>query len=127
VDGPLVVIKTEVHGLYSDPGDTWSRKLVTYSRSSCTGGKLSVLLQSDASLYSTTQVVTARVGGKVAGVARIAPTKIVHLLVPLKPDAQHVCRVRFDVAQTLVPAQVIPGSTDKRPLGAHFLRFDFVP
>jgi hypothetical protein len=127
VNGPLVVIKTEVHGLYEDPGDTWSKKLVTYSRSSCTGGKLSVLLQSDASLYRSTQVVTALVGGKVAGVARIAPTKLVHLLVPLKPDTQHVCHVRFDVAKTLVPAQVVPGSTDKRSLGAHFLRFDFVP
>jgi hypothetical protein len=47
--------------------------------------------------------------------------------VPLKPDTQHVCHVRFDVAKTLVPAQVIPGSTDTRALGAHFLRFDFVP
>jgi Dolichyl-phosphate-mannose-protein mannosyltransferase len=127
VNGPLIVIKTEVHGLYTDPGDTWSKKVVTYSRSSCTGGKLSVLLQSDASLYRTTQTVTASVGGKVAGVAQIAPTKIVHLVVPLEPDARNVCHVRFDVAKTLVPAQVIPGSTDTRPLGAHFLRFDFVP
>ena len=127
VNGPLIVIKTVVHGLYTDPGDTWSKKVVTYARSSCTGGKLSVQLQSDASLYRSTQVVTAVVGGKVAGVARIPPTKIARLVVPLEPDARDVCHVRFDVAKTLVPAQVIRGSTDERPLGAHFLRFDFVP
>ena len=36
-------------------------------------------------------------------------------------------RVRFDVATTLVPADVVPGSTDTRPLGVHFLRFDYRP
>ncbi|HZO33496.1 MAG TPA: glycosyltransferase family 39 protein [Gaiellaceae bacterium] len=126
VDGPLIVIKTAVHGLYTDPGDTWSKKVVTYSRSSCAGGKLSVQLQSDANLYRSEQVVTAIVRGKVAGVARIPPTKIVRLVVPLRPDARNVCHVRFDVAKTLVPAQVIKGSTDERPLGAHFLRFDVI-
>ena len=42
------------------------------------------------------------------------------------PDARNVCHVRFDVAKTLVPARVIKGSTDERPLGAHFLRFDVI-
>jgi len=127
VDGPLVVIKTEVHGLYQDPGDTWSGKAVTYARSSCTGGRLSVLLQSDASLYRSPQVVTAFVAGKVAGVTRVQPTELARLDVRLQPGAGHVCAVRFRVAKTLVPADVIPGSTDTRPLGVHFLRFDFHP
>jgi Dolichyl-phosphate-mannose-protein mannosyltransferase len=127
VDGPVVVIKTEVHGLYQDPGDTWSGKTVTYARSSCTGGRLSVLLQSDASLYHSTQVVTAFVGGKVAGVAHVQPAALARLSVPLQPGSDRVCAVRFEVAKTLVPADVIPGSTDKRPLGVHFVRFDFHP
>ena len=127
VDGPVVVIKTQVHGLYQDPGDTWSGKTVSYARSSCTGGRLSVLLQSDASLYRSTQIVTALVGGKVVGVAHVPPARLARLNVRLRPDAGRVCTVRFRVAKTLVPANVIPGSTDKRPLGVHFLRFDFHP
>jgi hypothetical protein len=127
VDGPVVVIKTQVHGLYQDPGDTWSGKTVSYARSSCTGGRLSVLLQSDASLYRSTQTVTALVGGKVAGVAHVPPAQLSRLNVRLRPGAGRVCTVRFRVAKTLVPANVIPGSTDKRPLGVHFLRFDFHP
>ncbi len=127
VDGPVVVIKTQVHGLYQDPGDTWSGKTASYARSSCTGGRLSVLLQSDASLYRSTQIVTALVGGKVVGVAHVPPARLARLTVRLRPGAGRVCTVRFRVAKTLVPANVIPGSTDKRPLGVHFLRFDFHP
>lgn len=127
VDGPVVVIKTDVHGLYQDPGDTWSGKTVTYARSLCTGGRLSVLLQSDASLYHSTQVVTAFVGGNVAGIAHVQPAALARLNVPLQPDANRVCAVRFEVAKTLIPADVIPGSTDSRRLGVHFLRFDFHP
>jgi Dolichyl-phosphate-mannose-protein mannosyltransferase len=127
VNGPIVVIKTQVHGLYQDPGDTWSAKNVTYARSSCTGGQLSVLLQSDASLYHSDQVVTAYVAGRRVGATRIAPTELARLNVRLRPGPDHVCTVRFRVAKTLVPAHVIPGSTDTRPLGAHFLRFDFHP
>jgi hypothetical protein len=127
VNGPVVVIKTDVHGLYNDPGDTWSGKRVTYARSSCTGGRLSVLLQSDASLYDEDQIVTATVAGRRAGSVRVPPARLARLRVPLVPGPGRVCRVRFDVAKTLVPADVIPGSTDTRPLGVHFLRFDYLP
>jgi hypothetical protein len=84
-----------------------------------------VLLQSDASLYRSAQVVTATVGGRVAGVMHVPPARLARLVVRLRPDARRVCTVRFTVGKTLVPASVIPGSTDRRPLGAHFLRFDF--
>jgi hypothetical protein len=47
--------------------------------------------------------------------------------VPLEAGPGHVCSVTFRVAKTLVPADVIPGSTDTRPLGVHFLRFDYHP
>ena len=127
VNGPVIVIKTDVHGLYSDPGDTWSGKKVTYARSSCTGGRLSVLLQSDASLYHQDQIVTATVAGRRAGAVRVPPDRLARLAVGLVPGPGRVCRVRFDVAKTLVPADVVPGSTDSRPLGVHFLRFDYLP
>ena len=125
VNGPLVVIKTNVNGLY--PGDTWSGRHVTYARSSCTGGRLSVLLQSDASLFHSVQVVTAYVGGKKVGAARVEPAAFAHLTVPLRRGPGNVCTVRFDVAHTLVPADVIKGNTDTRRLGVHFVRFDFHP
>ncbi len=127
VNGPVIVIKTDVHGLYSDPGDTWSGKKVTYARSSCTGGRLSVLLQSDANLYHQDQIVTATVAGRRAGAVRVPPDRLARLVVGLVPGPGRVCRVRFDVAKTLVPADVVPGSTDTRPLGVHFLRFDYLP
>ena len=127
VNGPIVQIQTVVHGIYSDPGDTWSGKEVTYTRSSCTGGRLSVLLQTDANLYKADQVVTAYVGGLRVGAARVPPASLARLTVPLRPGPRNVCSVRFRMAQALVPAKVVPGSTDTRPLGAHFLRFDFVP
>ncbi|HEX6761736.1 MAG TPA: glycosyltransferase family 39 protein [Gaiellaceae bacterium] len=125
VNGPLVVIKTTIDGLY--PGDTWSGKHVTYARSSCTGGHLSVLLQSDASLFHSAQVVTAYVGGKKVGTAHVQPAAFAHLAVPLEPGRGNVCTVRFSVARTLVPANVIKGNTDTRRLGVHFVRFDVHP
>ncbi|HEY7398958.1 MAG TPA: glycosyltransferase family 39 protein [Gaiellaceae bacterium] len=125
VNGPLVVIKTKIGGLY--PGDTWSGKTVSYARSSCTGGRLSVLLQSDASLFHSVQVVTAFTGGRKVGTARVEPAALAHLTVPLEAGPGNVCSVRFDVARTLVPADVIKGNTDTRRLGVHFVRFDFHP
>jgi hypothetical protein len=114
VDGPLVV-PTHVSGLY--PNDTWSGRRVTYTRTHCSRGKLSVALGSDPSLFTHTQVVTASEGGRVVGRARIAPTGSAQLVVPLRPVGS-VCTVRFDVARTAVP-----GHGDPRVLGAHFYSF----
>ena len=115
VRGPVVVL-THVDGLY--PNDTWSGKQVTYTRVRCTGGRLTVLLGSDPALFDRAQVVTARSGPAVR-VARVAPSAQTRLSIPLHP-AGGVCRVRFTVGRTAVP-----GPGDPRPLGAHFLRFDY--
>jgi len=116
VDGPLVV-PTHVTGLY--PNDTWSGRRVVYTRTHCHGGKLSVALGSDPSLFKRAQVVTARERGHVVGRARIAPAESTELVVALQPVAS-VCTVRFDVARTAVP-----GHGDSRALGAHFFSFDY--
>jgi hypothetical protein len=113
VDGPLVVATTRVGGLY--PNDTWSGRHVTYSRSHCTGGTLTVQLATDPSLYTSTQTVVAREGGSVVGRASIPPTAATQLVVPLHSRGG-TCSVEFDVARTLVP-----GHGDTRALGAHFL------
>jgi len=46
--------------------------------------------------------------------------------VPLRPDANRVCRVTFTMSQVRVPALVEPGSDDTRRLGAHFFAIDYV-
>jgi hypothetical protein len=126
VDGP-VELRTSVTGLWPD---TWSGKDVTYKRLDCTGGALDVLLQTDAGLYTTDQVVTARVLGRKVASVRIAPTAQVTMHVPLRPvPGTHTCVVRFETARTLVPAKVHPKvrPPDTRALGAHFLSFTPVP
>jgi hypothetical protein len=118
VAGPLVA-PVRVTGLY---GDSWSGRSVTYRRRDCSGGLLAVTLGSDPSLFRGPQTVTA--GGRRAVVQPAGPAT---LTVPLRPDAGGVCSVRFDVARTAVPARTIPGSTDRRVLGAHFVAFDYRP
>ena len=71
VDGPLVVAVTRVRGLY--PNDTWSGPRVTYERTHCAGGTLSVQLGSDATLFRSVQTVTAFVGLRPVARAQIAP------------------------------------------------------
>jgi hypothetical protein len=118
VDGPLFVHVTHVRGLYPD---TWSGKQVTYTRSRCTGGLLTVQLESDASLFKAMQVVTAYEGGRRVGTASITPAGTAALIVPLR-GAAGSCTVTFDVAHTAVP-----GHGDPRVLGAHFLSFTTSP
>jgi hypothetical protein len=118
VNGPIVVL-SHVAGLY--PNDTWSGRTVTYERVHCPGGRLTVTLGSDPSLFSTSQRVTARVAGRVVGAVSVPPTAQRLLTIPLAPSGG-TCRAVFTVARTKVP-----GHGDPRPLGAHFLSFAFRP
>src|SRR5207253_10149238 len=120
--GGRVVLLSSVTGLYDDPGDTWSGGPVTYTRRRCDGGTLSVLLETDAHLYRSAQTVTARSAGAVRRVS-IEPTEQATLIVPLRPGAARTCIAVFSTARLLVRADVDPSSSDRRPLGAHFLRF----
>ncbi|MBA2462966.1 MAG: glycosyltransferase family 39 protein [Actinobacteria bacterium] len=121
LDEPLVSSQTEIAGLY--PNDTWSGKRVTFTRRNCRGGTLSVAITSDPALFDQPQTVTARIAGRVAKRARIAPAGKALLHVPLRPQNGD-CRVVFDVSETKVPAEMTNGtSTDTRELGAHFNDF----
>ena len=124
VGGPVVLL-TRIRGLY--PNDTWSGRTVGYERVDCTGGRLSVLLQSDPSLFRRDQVVVARARGDTVGRAVVPPAGETRLTVPLRPDPDGRCRVHFEVASTAVPARIVPGSTDDRELGVHFSSFGFRP
>jgi len=128
--GPIVLLAS-VTGLY--PNDTasappWSGRTVTYTRRGCNGGTLSVDLANDPALFQSAQTVTARTGGRLVGRVRIEPAGRAALTVPVDPTpGTDVCVVRYEVGRTLVPAQVEPGSTDTRPLGALFVSFDYRP
>jgi hypothetical protein len=122
VDGPIVIV-SHVYGLYVH--DTWGRRLVTYKRFRCTGGTVVVQIGTDSQLFGRDQVITAREEGRVVARKRIAPTERAIMRVPLRPLAG-VCTVRFLAATTRVPAEVLPGSSDTRPLAAHYYAFDYV-
>ncbi len=119
--GPLAST-TKVEGLY--PNDTWSGKAVTYTKRRCEGGALVVALSSDPSLFpGVRQRVTATSRGpggtSETSTVAFASDLTATVRVPLLPDGG-ACVVRFTVSPTARPIDVIPGSTDRRELGAHF-------
>jgi hypothetical protein len=119
ISGPLVATTTKIEGLY--PNDTWSGREVVWTRERCRGGTLTVALSSDPHLFTENQIVTAFVGGQVAGRAGIRPAGAAELRVATRPE-RGTCRVRFRVAKTRVP-----GGADLRELGAHFNTFGYTP
>ena len=120
LNAPLASL-TRVTGLY--PNDTWSGRTVTWTRLRCTGGRLLVGLHSDPTLFAGRLTrVLARVRGEPVARIVVPPEGTATLRVPLEPAGRR-CRVRFTVTPTLVPAEVIPGNTDDRELGAHFDSF----
>jgi hypothetical protein len=120
VDGDLRTAY-RVDGVY--PGDTWTGAEFTYVRSACKPGVLSTGLRSDGRLFRSPQIVTAYEGGVAVGHIGVPPDRDATFKVRLQPRPDGRCVVRFRVARTLVPARVIPGSTDRRPLGVHVLGF----
>jgi 4-amino-4-deoxy-L-arabinose transferase-like glycosyltransferase len=126
VDGPLLSTE-EVEGLY--PNDSWSGPEVTWTKRRCRGGALAVSLSSDPSLFTQSQTVSATNEAGLSGTdvsVRFAPAETATLRLPVRPESG-ICVVRFVVSPTAVPAEVIPGNTDDRVLGAHFNAFDYVP
>jgi len=122
--GGAVVSTTSIRGLY--PNDSWSRETVIWKRRRCRGGELIVSLSSDPSLFESPQSVHASIDGDPVALAIVKPNTPAKLRVPLQSN-QETCVVRFRVTPTAVPAEVLPGSTDRRELGAHFNVFDYRP
>ena len=122
--GPLAST-TKVTGLY--PNDTWSGPRVGWTRLRCLGGELAVTLHSDPTLFAgrLTEVLATVEGRPVARV-HVPPEGSVTMRVPLEPSGD-TCEVRFAVSPTLVPAEVLPGSKDRRKLGVHFDSFFHEP
>ncbi len=122
--GGEVVSTTSIRGLY--PNDSWSGDTVTWKRRRCRGGELVVSLSSDPSLFESPQTVDASVVGRRVARVRLDPNVPAKLRVPLEPGRE-TCVARFRVTPTAVPAEVLPGSADRRELGAHFNVFDYRP
>lgn len=124
VGGPLRWT-TYLDGVY---GDTWSGSTVRYTRLGCRGGRLAVVVAGDNSLFERPQTLVARAQhGRTVLRTRVRPADERRtVVVPLEPRGG-VCRVRFDVSPTKIPAQVLRGNTDRRRLGLHFLRFRYLP
>ncbi len=122
--GGAVVSTTSIRGLY--PNDSWSRETVIWKRRRCRGGELIVSLSSDPSLFESPQSVHASIDGDPVALAIVKPNTPAKLRVPLQSNRE-TCVVRFRVTPTAVPAEVLPGSTDRRELGAHFNVFDYRP
>jgi hypothetical protein len=123
VDGPLIAV-VHVRGLY--PRDTWARRNVVYTRTHCTGGRLTVTLETDGQLFRTGQPVVAREHGRIVGRVVVPNDRTATLTVPLLPRGG-VCEVDLTAATTRVPARVQAGSTDTRALAAHYLGFVWSP
>jgi len=101
-----------VDGLYPD---TWSGPRVTYTRFRCRGGRVSAVVETDAHLLRRAQVVSS------GGVrVRVPPGRQRTITVPLRPGAGGRCVARFTVAPTKVP-----GKSDRRRLGVHFVSFRY--
>jgi hypothetical protein len=108
----LLRIGYRVSGLY--PNDTWSGKHVTYTRLRCAGGRVTAVMERDPNLISRAQ--TVRADGRRA---TFTTNDEATLTVPLHPS-NGICRVIFTVSPTAVP-----GPSDPRVLGVHFLEFRY--
>ena len=84
VNGPLVLAKTHVTGIY--PNDTWSGPRVTWSREHCRGGSLTVSLSGDAQLLPDGNTVSTPAGASV----RVVPNKAAVPPRPAHPARRHV-------------------------------------
>jgi glycosyltransferase involved in cell wall biosynthesis len=122
-------ITTHVVGLYpTTPGvEAWSRGHVSWIRSQCSGGTLTVKVSSDAKLFAGATSTIAVSGTTTARTLAIPPTTVDRLITLKLVPANGVCRVDFAVSPTRVPSKVVPGSTDTRRLGLHFTPFRYLP
>jgi len=118
--GPLSSTTT-LTGVY--PNDTWSGPQVRWTRRHCRGGELDVVLRTDPNLVGSELTdVLALVGGMPAARISVPATAAVTMRVPLEA-VDGTCAVDFRISPTRIPAKRIEGSTDVRPLGAHFDSF----
>ena len=107
----------------TDPPSSGSRQTLTVTSPD---GNVRIDLQSDPHLFHRPQTVVARSAGRIVRMSVDPRAKPATLKIPLERDPGGVCRVRFTITPTAVPARIQPGSKDTRVLGVHFLAFRYV-
>jgi hypothetical protein len=112
-----VSVTTRIKGIY--PNDTWSGGAVRWTKANCSGGTLLAKVRTDSSLFRQGETVVARGAGPPIDVRLTRRVQSRTLVVPVRVQ-KGTCIVDFDVTPTQVPADVLPGNTDTRELGAHF-------
>ncbi len=129
--GPLSS-RAKITGLYPD---TWSGPHVRWRLQRCEGGRLTVTVHSDPSLFRQSQTLRFATDASMRGAAivpligtmSVPPTgKPASVAIPVQPR-NGVCTVTFDISPPASPSEVIPGSTDDRELGLHFDAFLWEP
>jgi len=110
---------TQIRGLYPGGYHPWSGPKLTWTRSACTGGTLTVTLESDDQLFKGTTQTVAISGTTAARILRIPSTTsgktYAFRLVP-----QHgTCTVAFSITPARRPSVVLH-TADTRLLGLHF-------
>jgi hypothetical protein len=123
IHGPLR-LTTRILGM--NPGtDRWSTDHVSWIRSDCRGGTLTVQLATDPTTFPRGQTIS--ISGTTAP-QRVVLNKAASAkaaTIPLR-SIGGVCRADFRVRPAVVPAQVPRlHSSDTRLLGAHFYSFSF--
>ena len=112
-------------GIWAGAG-SWSRGTFSWLRPNCAGGRLSVLLESDAKLFPAGQTITAASGSERVSL-RVTPERRDRTLtVPLRPVGGG-CRVDFSTAAAVPASQPALHNPDTRSLGIHVLGFRYAP
>jgi hypothetical protein len=112
---------TQIIGLYDDPTNPWSQSHVTWRRSDCRGGTLTVRVSSDTQLFRGVVQTLTIDGTTPAQTLHLAPNTSRRLIrLPLSAR-DGVCRVDFSISPTRRPID-FPRLhlRDSRSLGLHF-------
>ncbi len=119
-NGPILV-EEAVAGVFSDG---WSGADVIYTRYACSGGVVTMYVNSNHGIHVDPVTVTPYIDN-----VALAPTTVVETVeatpvrVPLKVTGG-ICRVQFHM-DPVVPPSVAIGTADERPLGLIIERFDY--
>jgi len=117
---------TQIRGLYPGAYHPWSGPHLTWTRAACTGGALTVTLESDDALFHGLVQTVAVSGTTPARMLRIPATTPGRTFVFRLAPRHGVCTVSFAITPARRPSVVLHTS-DTRLLGLHFDEIRYSP
>jgi len=123
---PPVRTTTQIRGLYPGTYHPWSGPHLTWTRAACTGGALTVTLESDNALFHGLVQTVAVSGTTGAHTLRIPATTPGRTFVLRLVPKHGVCTVSFAITPARRPSVVLHTS-DTRLLGLHFDEIHYSP